>query len=387
MEKYNISYSDIGRLEVGTETIVDKAKSTKTVLMQLFEESGNFDVEGIDTTNACYGGTNAVFNSINWVESSAWDGRYALVVAADIAVYSVGPARPTGGCAAMAILIGKDAPIVFDQGLRATHMEHVYDFYKADLTSEYPIVDGALTIECYLRSLDECYAKYQKKHLLKTGSPVTIEDFDYSLFHCPYTKQVQKSYGRLAFNDFLNNPDHEKYAELQEFREKNLKDTYLDKLVEKAFINSAKASYAQKVVPSIYVSERVGNAYTASAYMCLASLLSVTPSEELVNKRISVFSYGSGSAGSMFSLTIKGDVSKIAATLNLKERLESRTIVPAEEYSKIMELREKSHKAKDYTPEESADVLFPGTYYLTHIDDKFRRSYNRVPIASTPISQ
>lgn len=46
MEKYNISYSDIGRMEVGTETIIDKSKSVKTVLMQLFKESGNSDIEG-----------------------------------------------------------------------------------------------------------------------------------------------------------------------------------------------------------------------------------------------------------------------------------------------------------------------------------------------------
>ncbi len=31
------------------------------------------------------------------VESSAWDGRYAIAVAGDIAVYEKGPARPTGG--------------------------------------------------------------------------------------------------------------------------------------------------------------------------------------------------------------------------------------------------------------------------------------------------
>lgn len=43
--------------------------------MQLFEESGNTDVEGIDTTNACYGGTAALINAINWVESSSWDGE------------------------------------------------------------------------------------------------------------------------------------------------------------------------------------------------------------------------------------------------------------------------------------------------------------------------
>lgn len=48
---------------------------------------------GIDNKNACYGGTAALFNSIAWIESSAWDGRYALVVAADIAVYAAGPAR------------------------------------------------------------------------------------------------------------------------------------------------------------------------------------------------------------------------------------------------------------------------------------------------------
>ena len=76
--KTGISYADIGRLEVGTETILDKSKSVKTVLMQLFASSGNSSVEGIDTTNACYGGTQALFNALSWAESSAWDGMYTL---------------------------------------------------------------------------------------------------------------------------------------------------------------------------------------------------------------------------------------------------------------------------------------------------------------------
>ena len=79
MEKNKIAYTDIGRLEVGTETILDKSKSVKTVLMQLFAECGNTNVEGIDTTNACYGGTQAFFNAVSWVESSAWDGTYSFV--------------------------------------------------------------------------------------------------------------------------------------------------------------------------------------------------------------------------------------------------------------------------------------------------------------------
>ena len=64
-------------------------------------------MQGVDSLNACYGGTAALFNAVNWVESRAWDGRLALVVAADIAMYAAGPARPSGGCGAIAMLVGE----------------------------------------------------------------------------------------------------------------------------------------------------------------------------------------------------------------------------------------------------------------------------------------
>lgn len=48
-------------------------------------------------------------------------------------------------------------------GLRGTHMQHAYDFYKPDMLSEYPIVDGRLSIQCYLSALDRCYSVYRKK--------------------------------------------------------------------------------------------------------------------------------------------------------------------------------------------------------------------------------
>jgi hydroxymethylglutaryl-CoA synthase len=58
--------------------------------MDLFKPFGMSDVEGCTTTNACYGGTNALFSTIAWIESSVWDGRYGLCIAADIAVYEKG---------------------------------------------------------------------------------------------------------------------------------------------------------------------------------------------------------------------------------------------------------------------------------------------------------
>lgn len=115
MQKYNIDPKSIGRLDVGTETIIDKSKAVKTVLMDLFAPSGNTDIEGIDSKNACYGSTAALFNTVNWIESSSWDGRNAILFAGDIAVYAEGGARPAGGAGACAMLIGPNAPLVLER--------------------------------------------------------------------------------------------------------------------------------------------------------------------------------------------------------------------------------------------------------------------------------
>jgi hydroxymethylglutaryl-CoA synthase len=38
-------------------------------------------------------------------------------------------------------------------------------------------------------------------------------------------------------------------------------------------------------------------------------------------------------------------------------------------------LREKAHLKKNFKPEGSTDDIVPGTYYLTDVDDMFRRTY------------
>jgi len=67
-------------LEVGTETLIDKSKSIKTTLMQLFAPAKQHDIEGVTSINACYGSTNALFNTINWMQSRAWDGKFNSLV-------------------------------------------------------------------------------------------------------------------------------------------------------------------------------------------------------------------------------------------------------------------------------------------------------------------
>ena len=46
---------------------------------------------------------------------------------------------------------------------RGYHSEHAYDFYKPNLESPYPGVDGPLSIDCYLRAVSICYDRYKSK--------------------------------------------------------------------------------------------------------------------------------------------------------------------------------------------------------------------------------
>jgi hydroxymethylglutaryl-CoA synthase len=392
LSKHKIDPNSIGRLEVGTETILDKSKSVKSVLMQLFGDNTN--IEGVDNVNACYGGTNAFLNAVNWVESSGWDGRDAIVVAGDIALYAKGNARPTGGAGAVAMLIGPNAPVVVEAGLRGSYMQHAYDFYKPDLTSEYPIVDGHFSISCYTEAVDACYRAYNAReatlkklangHANGNGHAAAAEDaaktpldrFDYMTFHAPTCKLVAKSYARLLYNDYLTNPDAAAFADVPaELREVAYKASISDKVIEKTFMGLTKKRFAERVQPSIEVPTMCGNMYCGSVWGGLVSLLSNVESATLQGKRIGVFSYGSGLASSLLSLRVVGSTKELGAKVDLKKRLAERRTVEPKVYDELCELRKKAHLQKGYTPAGSAETVVPGTYYLTEVDELFRRKY------------
>ncbi|XP_060521705.1 hydroxymethylglutaryl-CoA synthase 1 [Cylas formicarius] len=389
LDNNGIRPSDIGRLEVGTETIIDKSKSVKTVLMQLFEPHGVTDIEGIDTTNACFGGTAALFNSVAWVESSLWNGRYALVVAADIAIYAKSAARPTGGAGAIAMLVGPNAPLVIDRGLRGFYCRHVYDFYKPDLTSEYPVVDGKLSIQCYLSALDKCYKLYTHSVKKRVNQDINLNYFHAILFHTPFCKLVQKSLARLAVNDYVNVPEGAravKYPDLdKKFPNIKLEESYFDREIESAFLAYSKDLFEEKTKPSLLVANLVGNMYTPSLYGGLVSFLVSKDVSQLAGAKVGLFSYGSGLASLFFSITITADVknkdlNKLVSNLKLIiSLLDQRAKAAPQEFDKIMEERKESLHKAPYEPLGNTDTFFPGTYYLTKIDEAYRRFYDRVP--------
>jgi hydroxymethylglutaryl-CoA synthase len=228
-------------------------------------------------------------------------------------------------------------------------MEHVYDFYKADLTSEYPIVDGHFSISCYTQALDKCYqsynAKFKKYSKLTNGTPnghhhteepTGIDRFAHIAFHAPTCKLVQKSYARLLYNDFLADKTREDFTSIDEsVASVEYQKSLTDKGVEKAFMALTKKRFNERIYPSTLAPRLVGNMYTASVYSSLASIICEIPSGKLLGQRVGIFSYGSGLASSFFSVKIVGDVSKIAKTLDLKQALEERHKVDPEVYEGV----------------------------------------------------
>lgn len=121
-------------------------------------------------------------------------------------------------------------------------MSHTYDFFKPNLSSEYPVVDGPLSITTYLRALDNAYGRYREKyakraalsngvnghvngvngtngHHAPKSTKVSLEDFDYMVYHSPYGKLVAKSHGRVVSmkGPAISYFTHEKTLDVQRF--------------------------------------------------------------------------------------------------------------------------------------------------------------------------
>ncbi|KAG7240879.1 hypothetical protein INR49_023453 [Caranx melampygus] len=312
------------------------------------------------------------------------------------------------------MLIGPNAPLAFERGLRGTHMQHAYDFYKPDLVSEYPVVDGKLSIECYLSALDRCYSVYRNKihaqwqrevggdkRVVLRCTAVTqingseklfsLEDFGYLVFHSPYCKLVQKSLARLMLNDFLSHPSPNTetgpFTGLDAFRDIRPEETYFDRDVEKAFMKASADLFERKTKPPADLQPERKHVHPLSLRL---PGLTHRATYSLTDSRTEDrgFLYGSGFAATLYSLRVTQDhtpgsgLDKLVSSLSdLKVRLDSRTKVSPAAFSENMKLREETHHLASYVPRGSVDDLFPGTWYLTRVDDKHRREYARRPLS------
>lgn len=99
---------------MGTESAIDRAKSTKSFLMSFFEVDDHHSIEGLDTTNACYSGTNALLSTINWIQSCGWMGTFGIALCSDPAVHPDPAQLPGAGASSISILVAPVAGLVLE---------------------------------------------------------------------------------------------------------------------------------------------------------------------------------------------------------------------------------------------------------------------------------
>lgn len=90
----------------------------------------------------------------------------------------------------------------------------------------------------------------------------------------------------------------------------------------------------------------------------------------------------------MFSIRITSNASPGSKLDHLQKSAEQHLAVLSErlevspcEFDRRMKEREESYGKAGFVPKEDVSVLFPGTYYLNSVDEKFRRTYSRKAVS------
>lgn len=353
-------WNAIGRLDVGSESLIDRSKSMKSYVMDLFERYGDeHNIEGVDQYNACYGGQACGLCSVGWVQSDNWDGRYAVAVATDVAeVHSV--ALAFVGAACTATLYFPDAPLAV-HSLRTTCIMNRLDFFKpVGWHSMAPVVDGKYSIDAYMSSVQNCYDGLKKKMNNQSLFDIT----DYNVFHTGGGYHVVKK----AFERMLRTEDPKMKAEERDA----LNDT--------------------RLIPSVHLLKRIGPCHTVSSFLNIASVV-MSQWDKALGKITVVFTYGSGCASTMYQLR-HDDIAwhKPLSIWYLDFYREGNAIYQLPSTT-IHDVYVEVWMKFDYKPigrEKfglSVSTLSLDTYYLMEIDPWGRRFYHRGGYRGKPLGE
>jgi hydroxymethylglutaryl-CoA synthase len=208
----------------------------------------------------------------------------------------------------------------------------------------------------YFECIDEGFLTLREKW------PVSVDDFDSVCFHTPFINQIKKAVGRLVYlkGKVGNEP---------EIAETRRNPKFMSELGA-----ASAAVFEQKVRPGTLLSAQLGNAYTASLYLAIASLINAV---DLTGKRVLCFSYGSGAASSLFSLRVTGDLPATKAALDLNSRLEARVKRLIVEYEREVERANVRMKTAPYDPASDLEWVWDDEWILDRIDGKWIRLYRR----------
>jgi len=289
LERWGGRAEDLGLVVVGSETAKDMSRPLSAFVADEIG-LGPGAYRSYEAKHACYGGTVALRQALEWRASGAARGKAALVIAADVALYAPeDPGEPTQGAGAVAFVVAE--PTVAEVDLRSyAWAEPVFDFWRP-VGEAYPRVDGQLSLDCYNRGAERCFRQLADDRF---GGDVRAA-FDHvaaACFHVPFPKMVKKAVVHVGQTHGW----------------------------DEATIAGV---FEAKVVPTMRWNKLVGNAYTASLWLSVASVLAdAAPGTE-----VAAFSYGSGFGTELLTLTARGGqgawAADVEADVSARERIDA----------------------------------------------------------------
>lgn len=312
----------IGMVIVATESAIDSAKAAAVQVHRLLGIQPF--ARCFEMKEACYAATPAIQLAKDYLANRPEEK--VLVIASDTARYGLqSGGEPTQGAGAVAMMISHNPSILQLNDDAVAYTEDVYDFWRPT-GHAYPLVDGALSKDAYIRSFQHSWNEYAKRE------NKSLADLESLCFHVPFTKM-----GKKALESIIDDAD--------ETTQERLRAGYED---------------------AVYYNRYVGNIYTGSLYLSLISLLE---NHELSSgQTIGLFSYGSGSVGEFFSANVVDGYQNHLDIKSHQSALKQRQEVSVEDYETFFKRFDELEFDEQQDKVENDHSIF----YLKAINDNIR---------------
>jgi len=197
--------------------------------------------------------------------------------------------------------------------------DDVMDFWRPNHRTT-ALVDGKYSTKVYLNSLKQTWEHFSEQ----TGK--TFEDIDYFCYHIPFTKMADKAHQTL---------------------------------IRKTGANVTPAEFEAQTLPSQRYNRIIGNSYSASLFISFISLLDHTE-DNIENKRISFFSYGSGCVAEFFTGMMQPGYQSMLMTNHHLEKIAQRTALTYAQYLALYHPKEKPEENIVYEPTNRGEFRLAG---------------------------
>jgi len=362
MEKNNLKPRDIDFIHVATETSPDASKPISCYVQGMLEMrygEGSFNHVGAPETKfACVGATYALIDRLAYIASGWNKAPYSIVVATDIAKYELhSSGEPTQGAAAIALLLSENPRLLaYEPQFTAFGTVDDRDFFRP-IERSTAVVNGQYSIGAYLRDMKIATDSY-RKNMVKTGmlnstNESLMDKIDLASFHSPFPKMVQYAFASFLMHDWRNLPKWKQITQKigPEPSRGNLSDIefYMSEIYKdyrKKFTNTEEfiMEYETKVADSLKAISVIGNSYTASVWLGVASHFEARK-DGLAEKRIGIGSYGSGSSAIVCSFIIQPEYKEVIRNLKLIHNLNKRQKISVDVYEDLHENRRKLNES------------------------------------------